>query len=219
MATKYSTKLHHLAEAGDVAGAERLLAQGADPNVLTFGMTPLMRAVQRKQFGVAVLLLDHGADQSIRHRGMTPLHAAATLGPAAMVEALLDAGVDIEARDDQKATPLIRAARAGRIDVARALLDRGARVDVGDWLGWTPLYSAVASGGPDLVRLLLERGADPHRRLDSRIRRVVDRSLLALALHRVDVLTQAAPEGLEDRARLAAARAIVQMLLDAGATE
>src|SRR5207248_389232 len=123
-----------------------------------------MRAVQKRQLGVAVLLLDRGADQSIRYFGKVPLHDAATRGPAAMVEALLDAGGDIEVRDDHQATPLIRAAKAGRVDVALALLDRGAAVRVTAGSGLSSLDHAIYSLKPELVRLLLSRGAGPRER-------------------------------------------------------
>ena len=220
---KTATKLYRAATEGDVATAQRLLDEGADPDAPAYGRTPLIRAIEKRQLGAVVLLLDRGADHSIGLHGSSPLHLAAAKGPGALVRALLDAGADPEARDPDGRTALMRAVLHGPIEAVRALLDHGVDLEAKQpWNGFTALCHALNyPPRPTLVRLLLDRGADVRVRTadwsSSRPGSVWTPLSLALyAVRRGAELSHALKAG---PAYLRKARAVVQMLRDAGATE
>jgi ankyrin repeat protein len=75
---KRCTALHMAARRGSVEVSEALLECGAHIEARdTLGETPLRRAVNCRQAGVAALLLAKGADpHSVGSRGLTPLSAA-----------------------------------------------------------------------------------------------------------------------------------------------
>ena len=220
---KIATQLYRAVTQGDVATAERLLDEGADPNAPAYGRTPLIRAIEKRQLGAAVLLLDRGADQSIGFHGLPPLHFAVRKGPGALVRALIDAGADPDGPDPGGLTPLLRAAGNGPIEAVRALLDYGVDLEArAPRSGLTALCVALRyPPRPTLVRLLLEKGADVQVRTTWPRH---DRSgsvwtPLSLALEAVRQ-GEAIPYALKSRAAdLRRARAVVQMLRDAGATE
>ena len=219
---KHARTLYRAVTEGDVATAARLLDAGADPDAPAYGRTPLIRAIEKRQLGAAVLLLKRGADPSIGihpawRRGVTPLQFAVTQGPGTLVRALLDAGADPEARDWDGLTPLMRASRWGPIEAVRALVDHGVDLEAKSPKdGWTALCAAVRRPQPALVRLLLDRGAHMHVRFTMRLSGPPGHlwTPLELALE-----TVRRAKMLSDAADLRKARAVVQMLRDAGATE
>lgn len=75
---KRCTALHMAARRGNVEAAEALLERGANIEARdSLGETPLRRAVNCGQTGVAALLLGKGADpHSVGSKGLTPLSAA-----------------------------------------------------------------------------------------------------------------------------------------------
>ena len=77
---KHCTALHMAARRGNVEACEALLACGANIEARdSLGETPLRRAVNCGQAGVAALLLAKGADpHSMGSKGLTPLSAART---------------------------------------------------------------------------------------------------------------------------------------------
>jgi len=77
---KHCTALHMAARRGNVEVAEALLECGANIEARdSLGETPLRRAVNCDQTGVATLLLARGADlHSLGSKGLTPLSAART---------------------------------------------------------------------------------------------------------------------------------------------
>lgn len=74
------TLLHRAAEDGDVESVKKLLASGANINLLEGkdGETPLHRAIARGKTAVAKLLIDSGADVTLGRKsdGQTPLAMA-----------------------------------------------------------------------------------------------------------------------------------------------
>jgi len=84
------------AREGRVEEIERLLAAGADPEVVDArnGWTPLIHAVHHRQDAAAAALLAGGADPDHGSGRWTPLVMAAAYGDTPLVELLLDAGAD-----------------------------------------------------------------------------------------------------------------------------
>jgi hypothetical protein len=117
-------------KAGDKAGVEAALTQGASVNAVD----PLGPPGQT-----------------------TPLGIAAAGGHANVAALLLDHGANVNGADGLGQSPLHMAAEHGSNEVAKLLLDRGANVDARDFLGATPLQyaslaSARTSGGVPIVR-------------------------------------------------------------------
>jgi ankyrin repeat protein len=117
------TGLHMAAFVHNTEAARRLLAAGADPNVLATAafaqVTPLGTCAFAGANDIAQLLLEHGADTELTSgQGGTPLHSAAENGNRELVELLLAHGANRHARTDNGQTPADLAAD----DELRALL-------------------------------------------------------------------------------------------------
>jgi ankyrin repeat protein len=142
---------------------------GADRGVdqmLTIGVTPLLRAAKALDAPAIKLLLAHGALVNLPNiRGTTPTMAAAGLGSVdadtrgvfttpdvqqrslASLELLLAAGGEINAADSRGQTPLHGAAFWGWNDVVQFLVDRHANLNAVDLKGKTPIDSAMGRAG------------------------------------------------------------------------
>ena len=106
---------------GDLELAERLILDGANPNL--------------------------PEDE----RGQTPLHVAAGhRHAAAIARRLLDAGANPNAADERGETPLHHAAFFGNVDIARLLLEAKADPNAPDDDGWTPLRYAAENRHADV---------------------------------------------------------------------
>ena len=100
---------------------ERLLADGADPNMTLPGKSsPLLLAVQHIQKGIAARLIAAGA----KPRGAILMHS---LGDAVWTKMLLDAGADPN-KEFEERTPLERAVEFDGEKVVKLLLQAGARL-------------------------------------------------------------------------------------------
>jgi uncharacterized protein len=165
---------------------EQLLDKGANPNpqlkllppyrsvgadrgvdqMLTIGVTPLLRAAKALDAPAIQLLLAHGALVNLPNiRGTTPTMAAAGLGSVdadtrgvfttpdvqqrslASLELLLAAGGEINAADNRGQTPLHGAAFWGWNDVVQFLVDHHANLNAKDLKGMTPIDSAMGRAG------------------------------------------------------------------------
>jgi ankyrin repeat protein len=142
---------------------------GADRGVdqmLTIGVTPLLRAAKALDAPAIKLLLAHGALVNLPNlRGTTPTMAAAGLGSVdadtrgvfttpdvqqrslASLEPLLAAGGEINAADSRGQTPLHGAAFWGWNDVVQFLVDHHANLNAVDLKGKTPIDSAMGRAG------------------------------------------------------------------------
>lgn len=83
------TPLHEAADRGDVAEIKRLVAAGADPNVINEGAdrwTPMNSAIYRGRVEAAKALLEVGADPEFRTAQGTPLQFALSQHQTAIAE-------------------------------------------------------------------------------------------------------------------------------------
>jgi uncharacterized protein len=142
---------------------------GADRGVdqmLTIGVTPLLRAAKALDAPAIKLLLEHGALVNLPNiRGTTPTMAAAGLGSVdadtrgvfttpdvqerslASLKLLLAAGGEINAADLRGQTPLHGAAFWGWNDVVQFLVDHHANLNAVDFRDKTPIDSAMGRAG------------------------------------------------------------------------
>lgn len=154
---------------GEREMTELLLERGADVNVKgSLGQTPLHRAVDSENVGLARLLLERGADVNAEDHGReTPLHRAVHSANTELTELLLERGADVHAKDRWEKTPLVGAVSQGNIEQVKLLLERGADVKARDYDGKTPLHwvareldDETSSVTVPLATVLLEAGAD-----------------------------------------------------------
>jgi len=148
-------------KAGDSAGVERLLANGAEVDSRARDQgTPLIAAALSGQPDIAALLLAKGADVMARNSGgFTPLHAAAYSGSVPVAELLLEKGAVLDdAANKAGAAPLMLAAEENHVAMLELLIARGADVSKPEIHGYTPLMRAVWKGHKDIVRVLKRHG-------------------------------------------------------------
>ncbi|MBF0314810.1 MAG: ankyrin repeat domain-containing protein [Oligoflexia bacterium] len=160
--TMKSTRLYHLADAGDLDGIKKIFKSGEDVNVPgSYGRTPLYCATSARNIEVARYLLTQGADLNIAaSNGFTPLRDAALSGDLEGVRFLVENKADINKADSNGRTPLLNAVYSGNVEVVKYLLEKGADPNMLDNAGWTPLHYATAAGHLDIVTLLLENKAE-----------------------------------------------------------
>jgi len=154
------TALTFAAREGDIESARKLLDAGADVNQATeYGWTPLLTAVNNRNYRLAMLLLERGADASRANKGgWTPLYLAVD-------------NRNIEGGDYPVPKPDV-----DHLDLIKALLAKGAdpNAKVKDntltrtiftmqWFfedGATPFIRASQSSDVALMKVLIEKGAD-----------------------------------------------------------
>lgn len=155
-----STELTEAIWDGDCDVVRRLLADGADPNLIDDdGVAPLVDAASG---GVAcfdeLLAAGAGFDAGILAHC---LNFACHRSEMAMVERLIGLGADVNA--EACGETALHAAVDGRyVATVERILAAGARVDVRDRHGRTPLHVAAMIRDVPLLRRLVEAGADLH---------------------------------------------------------
>ena len=153
--------LHLAAREGDIESARALLDGGADVNQVTeYGWTPLLTAINNRNYALASLLLDRGADPNIANKGgWTPLYIATD-------------NRNIEGGDYPVPKPDL-----DHLEIITKLLDKGANPNARvredtltrtiftmQWFfedGATAFARAAQSSDTVLMKLLLKYGADP----------------------------------------------------------
>jgi uncharacterized protein len=162
-------RLHETARDGDVAGIERLLAEGLPVDAQDAdGRTPVMVATVARRTDAVRALVDAGADVDIRDNRLDNvfLYAGAE-GLLDILRIANEAGADPALTNRFGGIALIPAAERGHVEVVRYLLaESDVDVDHVNRLGWTALLEAIilSDGGPahqEIVSMLLEAGADP----------------------------------------------------------
>jgi len=149
------------AREGDIESARALLDAGADVNQTTeYRWTPLLTAVNNRNYGLASLLLDRGANPNIANKGgWTPLYLATD-------------NRNIEGGDYPVPKPDL-----DHLEIITKLLEKGAdpnarvrentltrTIFTMQWFfedGATAFVRAAQSGDSELLALLLKHGADP----------------------------------------------------------
>jgi len=152
---------HATLREGDVESARALVDGGARVNQTTeYGWTPLLTAVNNRNYAVAELLIDRGADVNAANKGgWTPLYLATD-------------NRNIEGGDYPVPKPDL-----DHLEIIRALLEHGANPNTRvrdntltrtiftmQWFfedGATPFVRAAQSSDTELMKLLLEYKADP----------------------------------------------------------
>jgi hypothetical protein len=151
----------------DYARIESLLANGADPTLLSGGNS---RRAGPSAWVWAVLLQDnHSLNLLLQHTkalNKAPMAdfgfvIAVTKGNLEAVRLLLDKSIPVDVQPFDGATPLLLAAGNADTALIRLLLEKGADVNHADPHGDTPLMAAVRAGPLDAVRALLDGGAKP----------------------------------------------------------
>jgi ankyrin repeat protein len=153
--------LHLAAREGDIESATALLDGGADVNQLTeYGWTPLLTAINNRNYALASMLMDRGADPNIANKGgWTPLYLATD-------------NRNIEGGDYPVPKPDL-----DHLEIITKLLDKGANANARvredtltrtiftmQWFfedGATAFARAAQSSDTALMKLLLKYGADP----------------------------------------------------------
>ena len=108
--------IHGAAENGWSDVLQRLIAKGADVNLLPqFGFSPLVLAARKGHQACVEILLAHGAlvNQTSSRRGWNPLLAAAEAGQVEVARMLLAAGANPRAKNTYKGFSVLEWARDG----------------------------------------------------------------------------------------------------------
>jgi ankyrin repeat protein len=155
-------QLFEACERRDLSRCERLLDQGADPNVSgPKSQTPLFVASQSGNLPLVKLLLERGANPNLAdHVLSTPLIIASTMGNRDIIEILLQFGALIDAQDKDGISAIMCAALYGRPDCVDLLAEEGANVNLVGKKKETALINATKRGDVSSVERLLKCGAD-----------------------------------------------------------
>jgi ankyrin repeat protein len=178
-----ASPLHWAAHHNDLGAVQRLLGEGADPNLANrFGVTPLHEAAVVRNAKMLELMLAAGGDaNAVFGEGETVLMTAARAGDVESVRVLLAAGGLPDATENWHGqTALMWAAIENHAEVVQLLIDAGAEVDRAstkhDWVkisysegnvpktrdlgGLTALQFAARQGSLAAAEKLLDAGAD-----------------------------------------------------------
>ena len=161
-------RLIDAARRGDLSVIRELLDKRVDINAIEpeSGDTPIIAAIDKKQWAAAELILSRRPDLGHREdNGFSALYLAASRGDDALplIRGLLKAGAPLELGPTQGkqagGTPVHAACATGSNASLQALLEHGASPDLRLPDGATPLHTAALGGNRETVRLLCAAGA------------------------------------------------------------
>jgi ankyrin repeat protein len=157
---------------GNLTEVQRMLAQGANPNISNDAGSPVLNiACNVGSLPIVTALLDKGANLNAWQTGKDgnpPLITAAFTQNAPLVKLLLAHGANVNAVVDKGfytgSTALMIVAGSGQVGLSKLLLDAGAdiRAEAND--GSNALVQAASNGSTGVMKLLLEKGADVNSR-------------------------------------------------------
>lgn len=163
--SKKDKALYLAAVRGDLAELEKLLSEGANPNVIVSNGAALHYVADKGRVKVIHALIEAGADiELLDSNDCTPLMSACNIGKVGGSKgamALLDLGAKpryVRSGDDR--TPLGAAIARGTPELLTALIARGALVNGPRGTDITPLMLAARYNRVEAAELLLKHGAD-----------------------------------------------------------
>jgi ankyrin repeat protein len=156
------TLLHYAACNDSRNVAWLLVNRGADVNCRDDALrTPLVCAVQRRNYEIASQLLSGTADPCTEDIDkMNAFHYAAMVGEVRFFKLLLPRYTLAPSVDKYGDSPLHLAAAYGHVKLAKWLLNNGWMVDICNKMGSTPLINASWGGHYNVAEMLLNRNAD-----------------------------------------------------------
>ncbi|MDR1290422.1 MAG: ankyrin repeat domain-containing protein [Planctomycetaceae bacterium] len=173
LALKKHIALRWAAKVGDIAEAEQLLKNEANPNSSPgYGDTniPLNIAIQENNTEMVRLLVKYGANINKKPGyGDSFLYDAVCNENIEMVKVLVDAGANVNHKSNS-GVPIQAALSKGNAEIVDYLVEHGADIESRtNWIqgeqiytGSTPIFSAVVGGDGELIQKLIDAGADIH---------------------------------------------------------
>ncbi|CAH4033431.1 unnamed protein product [Pieris brassicae] len=138
-----------------------LLEKGADPNLHSDSVTPVMVACSNTNasedifYDIVKNLIAHNCLLNIGDKyGQTPLMRAVGSGLVTVVQLLLSKNINIEMRDRQGWTALFWASHHNQAKILEILIEKGARVKEVDLQGRTVMDIAESHGYPEIIEML-----------------------------------------------------------------
>jgi ankyrin repeat protein len=156
--TQGNSPIHHAVNQNGLTTVRNLLM--SDKSMINVrnnhGLTPLLVAISKLNYGISDLLLHYGADPNLERLddGNTPLHIAAENGIVWLGEILIEYGAKLNTCNKEGATPLIVAMQGQQREFISLLLDKGASQEYIDKSGKSVRDYAMAWGAPELVEIL-----------------------------------------------------------------
>lgn len=148
----------------DYREVQKLLGQGADPNIRIDHYPILITdfVLYGGDTKMAKLLLDAGANPEASDLAgyIRALDVAVLTGDVENVRLLLVAGAGVNGRNAMGETALHTAAAHGSIQIISELIQAGARLDVRSNAGYTPLNIALRLNNYNAAAVLLRAGSD-----------------------------------------------------------
>ncbi|KAM3968287.1 ankyrin repeat, SAM and basic leucine zipper domain-containing protein 1 [Aphomia sociella] len=140
---------------------EFLLEKGADPNLHSDSVTPIMAACSNSSanndtiFNIITNLLDRNCILNIGDKyGQTPLMRAISSGRVTVVQKLLEKDINIEMRDQQGWTALFWAVHHNQPEILEMLIAHGARLTEVDRSNRTPTEIALSHDHQIIIEIL-----------------------------------------------------------------
>ncbi len=159
----------------DVKTAERLLASGANVNVVNdVSETPLHAACLRGQIKIAQVLIAAGADVNAVNdtNNETPIHYACSCENIELISLLLAAGANVNCLSEHNPKYPCNWPFFHQIchdeKIVSLFIEAGANVNITTTSGWSLLYWVCQLGHVKVVSLLLAAGADIHHATDGK---------------------------------------------------